>query len=149
MWHTQVKPLRANLITALAFIYYWTDDGRVGGARGLVEVGPWEAEGEQKLLQLCSFSREMLNLCVTLPSWIIEGRAVCSGVNPSPRMHLRVPNKIPCTVTNTHTHKDTRCSLASTVLWLLCCWKLWLLLTVWGAANFFFLGCLSICIHIA
>lgn len=99
-----MKPLRANLITAAAFIYYWADGGGGGGARGLVEAGPWEAEGEGKLLQLCSFSREMLNLCVTSPELNYWG---AGRVQRSGSISQHAPggsNKIP---TQSHTHTRT------------------------------------------
>lgn len=96
-----MKPLRAHLITAAAFIYYWADRGRGGGAGGLVGAGPWEAEGEEKLLQLCSFSREMLNLCVASLSWIIEERAVCSRADRLPACTWGFPTRSPA---QSHTH---------------------------------------------
>lgn len=128
-----MKPLGANLITAAAFIYYWADGGRGGGARGLVEAGPWEAEGEGKLLQLCSFSKEMLNLCVTSPElnyWGV-GRVQRSG-----SISQHAPggsNKIPTqSLSHTHTRKDTlwhQQYCDSPPIGSCCCWLSELLLT--------------------
>lgn len=131
--HLQVKPLRANLITAFAVIYYWTDSGRVGGARGRWggALGDWRWAETVAAVLIFQGNVKSVRHANELNYW---GGRVCSRADPSPACTWGVSNKIPRTVAH------TPCPLASTILWLLSCWKLLLLLAVWGAANLVFLN---------